>query len=263
MTAPALLQELADALWVAEYDQAPIAPLSEVMPGLDVAGAYEIQRLNIERRISEGRSRAIVGRKIGLTSAAVQRWLGVHEPDFGTLLDDMCLTDGSCASMGRLLQPRVEGEIAFVLGRELRGPGVTAAQVLSATEYLLPAIEIIDSRIRDWKIKLVDTVADNASSAMLVLGTRPCRPAALDLATAGLTLRKNGDVASSGAGAACLGNPLEAVVWLANKLGELNVPLAAGDIVMSGALGPVVGVAAGDAIEVTIDRMGTASVTFN
>jgi 2-oxopent-4-enoate hydratase len=259
-------QELADRLWSAQFDGTPCQALTETHPELTLQDAYEIQSLNLSRRMTKqglfGGSTRHVGRKVGITSRAVQGWLGVTEPDYGGLLCDMAVPDGGRADISKLLQPRVEGEIAFVLKRSLFGPGVTAAQVVAATDFVIPAIEIIDSRIRDWKFKIEDTVADNASSGMFVLGARPMPLASIDLRTIGMTLRKNGEVVSTGAGAACLGNPVNAVVWLVNKLGEHGISLAPGEVILSGALGPVSPVVAGDRVSVAVGRAPEINVTF-
>jgi 2-oxopent-4-enoate/cis-2-oxohex-4-enoate hydratase len=257
--------ELARTLQEAWRSRTPCAPLSADHPEMTVDDAYAVQAVNIAKRIERGlhgRPARLVGRKIGITSKAVQDWLGVPEPDFGCLLDDMAVDDGGEADTGLLLQPRVEGEIAFVLKSALVGPGVTAADVLRATDFVLPAIEIIDSRVADWKIKYEDTIADNASSGLYVLGSTPRKLDGLDLELCGMALRKNGAVVSSGAGAACLGHPVNAVVWLANKLGELGATLGAGQVVLSGALGPVSPVEKGDAIDLEIARLGRCSVRF-
>lgn len=252
------IQDCADRLWSAQVDRAPCAPLTddlEIGPAL----AYAIQQHNIERRIAAGARR--VGWKVGLTSDAIQSWLNVDEPDFGSLLDDMAVDDGGLADTARLLQPRAEGEVAFVLDRDLRGQ-VTSAEVLAATAFLLPAVEIIDSRVADWKIKWGDTVADNASSGMFVLGSTPVPVDEVDLRLCGMSLRKNGSIVSTGAGAACLGHPVNAVVWLARILGEMGQKLCAGDVVLSGALGPVTPVQSGDWLELDIDGLGTTSCRF-
>ncbi len=259
-------QTLAERLWNAQISGTPCEPLTGTNPELSLADAYEIQTINLNRRINEqglfGRKARLVGRKVGITSVAVQTWLNCSEPDFGGLLDDMAVGDGEQADTSKLLQPRVEGEIAFVLKKCLVGPGITAAQVIAATECILPAIEIIDSRIRDWTFKLPDTIADNASSGMFVLGTRPALLNDINLRTLGMTLRKNGSVVSTGAGVACLGNPVNAVVWLANKLGEFGQQISTGQVILSGALGPVSPVVAGDYVSVEIGRMGAVSVGF-
>jgi 2-oxopent-4-enoate/cis-2-oxohex-4-enoate hydratase len=261
-----LHKDLATTLWNAQFSGTPCSAPTEAHPDLSIADAYEIQSINLERRINErglfGRKARLVGRKIGITSRAVQEWLNVTEPDFGGLLDDMAVPDGGKADITKLLQPRVEGEIAFVLKKCLIGPGITAAQVISAIDCLVPSIEIIDSRVIDWKFRIQDTIADNASSAMFVLGAQPMLPTDVNLRTIGMTLRKNGTVASTGAGAACLGDPINAVVWLANKLGELGTQLSAGQVILSGALGPVQPVVAGDVIGVTIGRTAEVVVEF-
>lgn len=255
----ALHQKLAADLRHAEDTRSPVAAMTELQAGLGVADAYAIQRINIDFRRQKGAT--CVGHKIGITSKAVQDWLQVSEPDFGCLMDDMMFSDGAEIPRARLLQPRMEGEIAFVLGKDLKGPGLTAVDVIRATDFLLPCIEIIDSRIRDWKFKYEDTVADNASSGLVLTGTRPVSIRDVDLSLCGMALRKNGAVVSTGAGAACLGNPVQAVLWLARKLTEMDpdgVGLPAGSVVLSGALGPVCPIDAGDAIEVEISGLGSA-----
>lgn len=255
-----ILESLAQRLWNAQETRTPCdAPTSD-HPDLTIEDAYGIQQINLERRIGAGARPA--GRKIGLTSRAVQEWLGVAEPDFGGLLDDMAVPNGGSVEVSRLLQPRVEGELAFVLKRNLRGPGVTAAQVIAATDFVLPAIEIIDSRVKDWKFRIQDTIADNASSALFAAGSQPATLREIDTRTIGLTLRKNGAVVSTGAGVACLEDPVNAVVWLVNKLGTLGVEIEAGEIILSGALGPVSPVVAGDYITASIGRMAEVAVRF-
>lgn len=267
-TRPALnpaVQELADRLWQAQETLTPCARLSDDVKDLTVEDAYAIQELNIKRRLEKGLSghpARVVGHKIGITSEAVQQWLQVDQPDFGHLLDEMAIDDAGEVPHGLLLQPRVEGEIAFLLDRPLRGPGVTAADVIRATDCVLPALEIIDSRIAEWKIGYVDTVADNASSGLYVVGGVPRRLEGLDLTLAGMALRKNGQVVSTGCGVACLGNPINAVVWLANTLGELGRTLEPGHLVLSGALGPVSPVAPGDVVELDVAHLGHTSVRF-
>ena len=241
----------------------------DALGALTVDDAYAVQSATLARRRSvglHGRPARLVGRKIGITSKAVQDWLKVSEPDFGFLLDDMEVKDGGTCARAELMQPRIEGEIAFVLKRELPGcfqvGGVTNADVVAATEFVVPALEIIDSRIKDWKITYTDTVADNASSARFVIGTQPAHLSAVDLVLAGMSLRKNGSVSSTGAGAACLGNPTTAVAWLANTLCRLGSPLRPGEIVLSGALGPVLPVDAGDFFELEVAHVGRCSVRF-
>lgn len=245
---------LAEQLWNAQASRTPCAPLTENHE-LSVESAYAIQQANIDKQIAAGAR--VVGYKVGLTSHAIQEWLGVDQPDFGTLLDTMEIADGGVLDASELLQPRAEGEIAFVLKKDLSGPGVGTAQVLAATEAVLPAIEIIGSRIADWKITFEDTVADNASSGMFVLGTRPVPLDSVRLRTAGLALRKNGRIVSTGAGAACLDNPVNAVAWLANQLGSMGQGIPAGSVVLSGALGPVTPIEAGDALQADIAGLGS------
>ena len=233
-------------------------PAAEVR--LSVADAYRIQMINVERDVAAGRR--VVGRKVGLTSVAMQKMMGVSEPDFGHLFDDMIIASGEQCQVKALLLPRVEPEIAFVLSRELRGPGITREDVIAATDYVTPAIEIIDTRIRDWKITLADTIADNASSALVVIGKGKTSPAAHDLASVAMTLEKNGATIERGVGAAVLGHPAEPVAWLANKLAEFGQTVAAGSIVMPGALCRAVEVTAGDLITARFGPLGGVSVRF-
>jgi 2-keto-4-pentenoate hydratase len=219
-----------------------------------VEDAYRIQLLNVKRRLADGRK--IVGKKIGLTSPAMQTMFGVGEPDYGHLLDDMLIHQGEGLKVEQLIQPRVEGEIAFILDRDLKGPGVTPTEVLRATAGVVAALEIIDSRIKDWKIKIQDTVADNASSAAFVVGSKMVSVTGLDLRHVGFVLTKNGRLSSLGAGAAVLGSPAQAVAWLANKMGEFGVALNAGEIVLSGAACAAVPISAGDSVHLVVDRIG-------
>lgn len=253
-TAVLPLQTLADELYASRREAHPVEPLTARHPDLTLLQAYEISRLNWQRRTRESRVTAI-GKKIGLTSRAVQKQLGVFEPDFGYLTSDMSIPCGEKVQT-KLIQPRVEGEVAFFLKKDLRGPGITAAQVITATEFVLPCIEIIDSRVKDWKIQIQDTVADNASSALFVLGSTPRSLGRADLRMAGMSLKINGDVLSTGMGMACLDHPVNAVAWLANKMGEYGEALLAGEVILSGAYGPVVPVQAGDRVEVEINGLG-------
>jgi 2-keto-4-pentenoate hydratase len=248
------------ALIRAAYDGTPIAPLRAALPGMTADDAYAIQEANTRFWLGQGRHG--VGAKIGLTAKAVQAQLGVDQPDFGILFADMAIPDGDVVAPGRLLQPKVEAEVAFVLARSPNPKALTAAELINCVDYALPAIEIVDSRIADWDIKFIDTVADNASSGLFVLGTRPVRLDALDLRLCGMVLEKNGDPCSFGAGAACLGNPLHALGWLAAKMAEVGRPLQAGDVILSGALGPMVAVEPGDSIEARIEGLGTVRVRF-
>lgn len=242
------------------YVGTPMAPIREAAPSATLADAYAIQQANTSYWIDQGRK--VVGAKIGLTAKSVQKQLGVDQPDFGTLFADMAVPDGDLVAPGSLLQPKVEAEVAFVLARSPNPDMLTSAELINCVDYALPAIEIVDSRIANWNIGIVDTVADNASSGLFVLGTRPVLLDALDLRLCGMVLEKNGDPVSFGAGAACLGNPLHALGWLAAKMAEVGRPLQAGDVVLAGALGPMVAVAPGDVVEVRIEGLGTVRVGF-
>jgi len=233
----------------------PCAPLRETFRELDVALAYRVQATNI------GTAR-VVGRKIGLTSKAVQTQLGIAEPDFGTLTADMCFGDGDDIPWHRLMQPKAEAEIAMVLGRDLATPGVTFAEATRAVDFALPAIEVVGSRIEGWNINIVDTIADNASASVVVLGGAPTRLSAFDARLCGMVIERRGEPVSLGAGAACLGHPINALVWLANKMIEAGTPLVAGDLVMTGALGAMVAVAPGDLLEARIHGLGSVRAAF-
>ena len=240
------LLELAGRLWQAEVSRTPISPLSSAQPGLRPEQAYAIQACNIERRLAAGR--IIRGRKVGLTSPAVQDLLGTTEPVFGVLLDDMIVEEGDQIRYDQLISPRTEAEIALRLGADLSGPGVGTAQALAAIDGVMAAIEICDSRIVDWRGKLVDSVADNASLGRIVLGSRVAPVSGLDLRLVGMLRYRNGGPIDSGAGAAALGYPARCVAWLANKLNEQGSGLRRGDIVLSGALHRMVPVRPGDVI---------------
>jgi 2-keto-4-pentenoate hydratase len=242
------------------YTQGPIASTREWLADASAELAYDIQDANTRHWLSAGRR--LVGRKIGLTSAAIQQQLGVDQPDFGMLFADMEVASGGAIQGDWLLQPRAEAEIAFVMQRDLTGESVTANDVLNATAYVLPAIEVVDSRILDWKISLVDTIADNASSGMYVIGTEPRALTAVDLRLCGMVMTKNDSIVATGSGAACLGHPLNAVRWLATTMARKGRPLRAGDIVLSGALGPMTSVAAGDSVHAEIGGVGSVSVRF-
>lgn len=240
----------------------PVAPLREsVLPVGDVDAAYAVQQAQVADWLGAGRRR--VGAKVGLTSPAVQRAFGVFQPDFGVLFADMAVPDGDEIDIGRLLQPRVEAEVAFVLGAGLPYERVTVADVIRATDHVLPAIEVVDSRIAGWDISIVDTVADNASSGLFVLGNQPRRLSDVDLRVAGMVLEHGGEPVSVGAGAACLGNPVHAVAWLAQTLAAAGSPLVEGDVVLSGALGPMVPVTPGAAYEARISGLGSVRACFS
>jgi 2-keto-4-pentenoate hydratase len=257
---PGSVEKAAAALLAAYATHEAIPPLTTTFPDLSAADAYAIQRVQVERWIADGAR--IGGHKVGLTSLPMRRQMGVDQPDYGHLLDTMFYTDAAPIDVGRFLQPRIEPEIAFVLKRPLSGPGATAAQAIAAVDFVLPALEIVDSRIADWKITLPDTIADNASSGAVVLGTRPVRLDAVDLATTGCLLHRNGELAQTGAGAAVLGSPLNALVWLANTVGEFGVSLEAGHVVMPGSITAAIDVAAGDVVTATYAGIGTVTANF-
>jgi 2-oxopent-4-enoate hydratase len=237
----------------------PCAPVRELIAADDIAAAYEVQTALIERRIARGARR--VGRKIGLTSAAVQHQLDVNQPDFGVLLSDMVVAPGGTVPAGRLLQPRVEGEVAFLLRADLDGP-LDRNTVRAAVATAHAAIEIVDSRVRDWDIRIADTVADNASSGMFVVSATGVPLTEVEPVDVTMELRVNGEVASSGDGSACLGDPLNALEWLARTVAGYGVPLRAGELILSGALGPLAPVGPGDTATVTIGGLGDVSASF-
>lgn len=226
-----------------------------------ISKAYEIQKLNVDFFVSQGRR--IVGRKIGLTSLKVQNQLGVDQPDFGVLFADMAYGDGELIDINQLIQPKIEAEIALVLKKDLNQINHTLADIISATEYALPALEIVDSRIENWKITLFDTIADNASSALFVLGSQPVNLSALDLPNLKMKLFENDVLVSEGSGRECLGNPLNAAIWLADKLVELGTPLKVGDILLTGALGPMVTVQENSNYRCTIDGFSDVLAKFS
>ncbi|MFE1880223.1 2-keto-4-pentenoate hydratase [Streptomyces diastatochromogenes] len=252
--------EAAALLRHAEYHAAPIAPLSALLPGLDPADAYAVQRDNIARRQADGAT--VIGHKVGLTSAVMQRLLGVTEPDFGHLLDDMVRRDGTAVFAGRYCRPRVEPEICFLLSRPLRGPGVTCADVLAATDAVAPALEIVDSRILDWNITLVDTVADNASSGGLVCGPWTPLGKAPNLASVTVDLLLDGERLATGSGREVLGHPAAAVAWLANTLAGFGTALEPGQLILPGAMTTAPFVSAGHTVEARFSGLGPVSVTF-
>lgn len=251
------LEAAALALRVAREACNPIAQISisHGITGLD--NAYAVAEINTKDRLANGAR--IIGKKVGLTSVAVQKQLGVDQPDFGILFDDMEYLDGDDIPMSRLIQPKAEAEIAFVVGKDLNGVIPTWSDFLAAMAYALPALEIVDSAIQDWKLTLVDTVADNASCGVFVLGNQPVAIGQFSLAELGLQLDKNGQTASVGSGAACLGHPLRAAWWLAKTMAARGEGLKAGEVILSGALGPMVSVTAGDYINARIGALGSVS----
>lgn len=256
-----IIQTCGDQLYAAMVNKTPIRPLTESHPDMSLETAYQISLHMLERRLAAGEK--VIGKKIGLTSLAVQTMLGVDQPDFGYLTDAMAFSQGQDMPISeRLMQPRAEGEIAFILKKDLLGPGITNADVLAATDCVIPCFEVVDSRIENWQIKIQDTIADNASCGLFVLGDKAVSPRKVDLMTCGMVVEKNGQIISTGAGAAALGSPLNCVTWLANKLGEFGIPLQAGEVILSGSLVPLESVQAGDFMSVSIGGIGNASVRF-
>ena len=253
-------QAAADLLLAAYDSRAPVTPLVETYPDLDLADAYRIQALQIGAWERAGRT--VVGRKIGLTSPAMQRQMRVTQPDHGVLRDDMVLADRAAVPVGAFISPRVEPEIAMVLGRDLAGPGCTVAAAAAAVEYLLPSLEIIDSRIADWRISIGDTIADNASSGAAVLGDAPVRLRDQNLRLVGCNLYRDGEVIATGAGGAVFGNPLRSLAWLANTLATFGVTLAAGQVVLPGSVTAAQPVTAGQTWTADFAGIGTVTARF-
>jgi 2-keto-4-pentenoate hydratase len=255
-----LVEKLAARLQEAEASQRSIDPIAGEIGSGRIDVAYAVQTEVTRRGIESGRR--LVGRKIGLTSKAVQQQLGVDQPDYGALFADMEIVTGGQIEVAQLIQPRVEAEIALVLDSDLSSEDVTLGELMRSTAYAVPALEVVDSRIRDWKITILDTVADNGSSARYVLGASPRRLTDLDLESCGMTMTKNGTIASVGSGAACLGHPLRAALWLARTMAKAGQPLRCGDVVLTGALGPVSPVSAGEFYEARISGFSPVTVSF-
>tara|TARA_R110001583_G_scaffold2296_17_gene17021 strand:+ start:22706 stop:23491 length:786 start_codon:yes stop_codon:yes gene_type:complete len=250
-----------DELFDAMRKRQTLRPFTERFEDFTIDDAYHVSLRMVERRVQSGER--IIGKKIGVTSKAVQNMLNVYQPDFGYLTDSMAYSEGEEMPISKLLiQPKAEGEIAFILKKDLMGPGVTNADVLAATDCVIPCFEVVDSRIENWEIKIQDTVADNASCGLFILGDKAISPRKIDLTTCGMVVEKNGSIISTGAGAAALGSPVNCVTWLANTLGEFGIPLKAGEVILSGSLVPLEPVKAGDHMRVSIGGMGSASVRF-
>ena len=257
---PEKIRQYGDELYDALVACKAVPPLTDRESGLTIEDAYRIQLRMIDRRLEKGEK--VVGKKIGVTSQVVMDMLKVNQPDFGHLLSGMVFNEGEPVDTKKMIAPRAESEVAFIMGRDLTGPGVTAADVLRATDCVMPCFEIVDSRIQDWKIKIQDTVADNASCGVLTLGGTRRSPRSLDLALAGMVLEKNGELVSTSCGAAVQGSPVNGVAWLANTLGRLGIGLKAGDVILSGSQSPLVPVKAGDSLHAAVGGLGGTSVRF-
>lgn len=258
-----LIRHLGDELYDALRQRRTLAPLTDRHPDIGIDDAYHISLHMLARREADGEK--VIGKKIGVTSKPVQDMLNVHQPDFGFLTDAMQYADGSTIPMAQagLIQPRAEGEIAFMLKADLQGPGVTQDDVLAATAWVAPCFEIVDSRIDDWKIRIQDTVADNASCGVFVIGEQRTDPATVDLAAVRMRMTRNGEPAGEGLGSAVQGHPAEAVAWLANTLGRFGIPFRAGELILSGSLAPLVPARAGDRFEMDIEGLGHCAIAFS
>lgn len=251
------IDQIADELLGAYGSRRTIAPLTERFPGLGLDVAYRVQQRQVDRWVADGDR--IVGHKVGLSSRAMQRMVGVDQPDFGHLTQSMIHQEQTPIPHGTFLQPRIEPEIAFVLGEPLKGPGVTTADAIRAIDFVLPALEIVDSRVSDWKIGIFDTVSDNASSGGVILGSTPAGVRDVDLRLTGCNLYRNGELVATGAGGAVLGSPINSLVWLANTVGPLGTTLEPGHIVLPGSMTSAFSVSPGDVVVADIGGIGTAT----
>lgn len=238
----------------------PISPIVDDFPEAGISDAYRIQQEQVQHWLAAGD--AVKGHKVGLSSAAMQRQMGVHQPDYGHVLAGMFHLEQQPIDTSAFLQPRIEPEIAFVLGRALTGPGVTVADALRAVDFVVPALEIVDSRIADWRISIVDTIADNASSGGVVLGSTPHTPASVDLPLAGCTFSLNGEIIGTGAGSAVLGSPINALVWLANTVGPLGITLEEGHVVLPGSMTRAEPVQPGDTVVASVSGLGSVTAVL-
>lgn len=254
------IRTAADRLWEASRSGEPCAPVRDLIGGLGIEAAYRVQEINTERRLGEGRR--LVGRKTGLTAKAVQAQLGVDQPDYGMLFDDMAMPLGTEISVTAVMQPKVEAEIAFIMGDDLNAETLTSADIVASVDHAVAAIEIVGSRVRGWDIRIHDTIADNASSGVFVLGDAPRRLSEIDLRLCGMVMERRGEPISVGAGVACLGSPVTACLWLAKVMAREGRPLGKGDIVLTGALGPMAGVEAGDAVMARVNGLGSVTAFF-
>lgn len=250
-----------DELYAALVGRTTVMPLVDREPDITIEDAYRIQQRMVARRLAAGET--IVGKKIGVTSKAVQALVGVNRPDFGQLTSGMTYEEGEDLRLDGLIQPKAEAEVAFVLKRDLKGPGITATDVISAIDYVSPCFEIVDSRITNWKIKIQDTIADNASCGVFLLGKARKQPTELDLNLAGMVLERNGELIDTAAGAAVQGGPVNAVVWLANTLGALGIPFLAGEVILSGSQSTLIPAVVGDVLTCEVGGLGSCTVRFS
>lgn len=260
MTTHSAAKQAAERLIEAAKTGKVCEPVRDLLGTTDLPMAYGAQNIISQARLQAGAR--IVGRKIGLTSLAVQQQLGVDQPDFGMLFDDMEVMHDGIIPWAEMMQPKVEGEIAFVMKKDLPLASITMADLISAIDYALASLEIVGSRIENWNIRITDTIADNASASHFVLGHRPISLENIDLINCKMIMKKNDEVASEGTGAACMGSPLNATLWLARTMAKLGTPLQAGDIVLSGALGPMSPVVPGDKVSASFDTLGEVAVQF-
>ncbi|AJR26781.1 MULTISPECIES: fumarylacetoacetate hydrolase family protein [Sphingomonadaceae] len=254
------IERCGDELFDALSGRIAVAPLRDRVAGITIADGYRIQERMVSRMVAAGDS--IVGKKIGVTSKAVQDMMQVFEPDFGQLTASMAHRSGAVLAMDTLIQPRIEGEIAFILKHDLAGPGLTAVDVLAATAHVVPCFEVVDSRITNWDIRIQDTISDNASCGAYVLGDTPVDPRDIDLTLVGMLIERNGELTATGVGAAVQGSPVNAVVWLVNRLGELGVTFRASEVILSGSLAALVPVVAGDRVVAHFGGLGSCEVSF-
>ncbi|SDB81630.1 2-keto-4-pentenoate hydratase [Raineyella antarctica] len=256
----ALRERAAEALFEANRTRQPIPPLVETYEDIDVTDAYEIQLLTVKKWLADGR--IVKGHKVGLSSAAMQRQMGVNQPDYGHLFADQFYLENMPIPLDEHIQPRLEPEIAFVLRKDLAGPYVTLPDAIDAVAYVLPSLEVVDSRIQDWRIGIVDTIADNASGGGVILGGPPRRLEGLDLRLVGCTMYRNGRIVGTGAGGAVLGSPLNSLVWLANTLGRFGVTLEAGNVILPGSVMRAIDIAPGDRVTAQFGGLGSVTAVF-
>jgi len=254
------VQEAAARLLLAYEKGEPTAPLIETYPGATISDAYLIQQEQVRTWVGNGD--IVKGHKVGLASKAMQQQMGVDQPDYGHLLAGMFHLEHQPIPANKFLQPRIEPEIGFVLGQRLRGPGVTVAEAIRAVDFVVPALEIVDSRITDWKISIVDTIADNASSGGVVLGSKPTPLSEVDLRLVGCTLQLGAELVATGAGGAVLGSPINALVWLANTIGPLGIDLEPGHVVLPGSMTRAFPVKPGDTVFANMGPLGGVTAVF-